>query len=53
MMCGIRFRYVTSEAQLLSGGGEHLPLIITPVQARELANVLSRAADKAEKHSGG
>ncbi len=48
MMCGLRLGYVTSDAQLLSGGGEHLPLIMTPHQARELAEVLLRLADKAE-----
>ena len=49
MMCGLRVSYATSDAALLSGQFEALPLIMTPAQARELAGVLSRLADKAER----
>ena len=48
MMCGIRVHYADSEQQLLSGEFATLPLIMTAAQARELAGVFSRLADKAE-----
>ncbi len=48
MACGLRLHYVTNEVMLLSGNSEALPLVLTPAQARELADVLVRLAHKAE-----
>ena len=48
-MCGARIAYVTSPAMMASGERLHLPLIMTPAQARELASVLTKLADSAER----
>ena len=48
MMCGLRLKYAESDAALISGCLEAIPLIMTPAQARELAGVLTRLADKTE-----
>lgn len=46
--CGARLAYVNSPAMLAAGERLHLPLIMTPAQARELAATLNRLADSAE-----
>jgi hypothetical protein len=48
MACGLRIHYASDAAQLASGSRESLPLVLTSAQARELAGVLDRLADKAE-----
>ena len=49
MLCGVRIQYVHSDAQLIAGEFEALPLVMTAPQARELAQALNRAADTAEQ----
>ena len=49
MMCGLRVHYVTHPAMLDSEERLYLPLIMTVPQARELAGVLTRLADKVEQ----
>ena len=52
MACGLRIHYASSDAELLRGEFQYLPLVLTPAQARELAAVLLRSADRAEQKPG-
>lgn len=49
MMCGLRLHYVRSEQEMRTGVHRYLPLVMTPAQARELAAVLLRNAEAAER----
>lgn len=53
MMCGLRLHYAETDAKLLAGEAEAVPLIMTVAQAREMAGVLTRLADKAERSPSG
>ena len=48
MNCGLRVHFADDEQKLLAQDFDSVPLILTPVQARELAQVLTRLADMAE-----
>lgn len=48
-MCGARLAYVTNPAMLASGDRLHLPLVMSPTQARDLATRLIQLADTAEQ----
>lgn len=52
MACGIRVHYAPSPSELAPGSQKHLPLILTPAQARELAEALLKSAAKAEQSNG-
>jgi hypothetical protein len=49
MMCGLMVNYAASPSQAQQQAYDNLPLIMTPSQARELAGVLTRLADMAER----
>jgi hypothetical protein len=53
MACGLRVEYAVDEAGLRAGATEAVQLIMQPVQAREVAQALLRAAEKAEQSAGG
>lgn len=53
LLCGLRLQYVQSDAKLLAGEFEALPLVMTVDQARELAQALNRAADIAQQPPSG
>lgn len=49
MGVGVRAHFVRTEAELLRAERHYLPLVMTPSQARELAQVLLRTAEAAER----
>ena len=52
MACGLRLHFARSDGELRRGVTHKLPLVLTPAQARELAEVLLRTADRAEQQPG-
>jgi hypothetical protein len=48
----IRPHFARSDGELRRGVSHKLPLVLTPSQARELAEVLLRTADRAEQPAG-
>lgn len=52
MACGLRVQFARSDGELRRGVTHALPLVLTPAQARELAQVLLRTADRAEQGPG-
>jgi hypothetical protein len=51
VLCGLKIHYVEHPGQLVSGERSSVQLVLKPEMARQLANALIKAADKAETGS--
>lgn len=49
MLCGVRIAFATNPDMLASAERLHLPLIMSPEQARIVAGALNAVADTAER----